>query len=176
MMHGKNHHSPRRATSLSKATFGAAALLLVMCGFDSVQASTCAGDAAMMSSNVLLCNDVTQMSTEDIVEVTGSLRLNSLSTDITNVNLPNLVTVGQDLYVADVTAETMSLSFPSLVNVSGDVTFYQIYSETVELPSLRNVIGMTRLLIQLSHLPNAHVERSCRSALHHFCIECCFMV
>ena len=95
----------------------------------------------MLSSSVLLCNEITQHDASDLVTVTGDLRLNSLSTDITNVTLPNLVIVGQDLYVADVAAETMSLSFPSLVNVSGDVYFSRIYSETVDLSSLRNVGG-----------------------------------
>ena len=47
---------PRRATSLPKAVFVAAVLLLAMCGFDSAQAATCAGDATMVSSTVLLCN------------------------------------------------------------------------------------------------------------------------
>ena len=138
---GKMNHLPRRATSLPKAVFVAAVLLLVMCGFDSAQATTCAGDATMMSSTVLLCNDVTQMSTDDIVEVTGDLRLSSLSNGIASVTLPILAVIGQDLYVADVDAATAMLSFPSLTDVHGKVYFSNVEAETVELPLLQNVTG-----------------------------------
>ena len=141
---GKMNHSPRRATSQPKAVFVAAVLLLVMCGFDSVQATTCAGDATMMSSTVLLCNDVTQMSTEDIVEVTGDLRLSSLSYDITSVTLPNLIVIGGDLYAADVDEATTTLSFPLLANVHGTVCFNYVETETIELPLLQNVSGDVR--------------------------------
>ena len=93
------------------------------------------------------------MSTDEVVEITGDLRLSSLPSDIGRVILPNLVTIGQDLYVADVSGDSggygydgsaaidVGLSCPSLVNVSGSVTFESVNYFAVDLPSLRNLGG-----------------------------------
>ena len=148
--------------------FGAAVhtglLLLMGLEVGSAQAATmCAGDATMMSATVLLCNEVTQMSTDGIVEVTGDVRLASLPADIAAVRFPNLAVIGQDLHVADVDATTTTISFPSLVSVKGLVYFNMVYSETVELPLLQNVSGgvyfynfnsMSRISLKLSSLRN----------------------
>ena len=125
------------------ALFGVAALLLVA-WFEvgHAQAAVCAGDAMMMSGSTMLCSGVDQMSTDEIAEITGDLRLTSLP-NITSVVLPNLVAIGQDLYVAEVGGyyggDIVTFSFPSLINVSGSITFRSTYTETIELPSLRNV-------------------------------------
>jgi hypothetical protein len=139
----------------AKSSFGiVAVLLLAVCvEVSQAQATKCAGDVTLMSESVLLCDGQTQMSADEVVEITGDLRLTSLPADIGWVILPNLVAIGQDLYVAEDSGMSgnyyydggpsldAGLSFPSLVNVSGSVTFEHVNSVSVELPSLRNLGG-----------------------------------
>ena len=106
-----------------------------------LNATLCRGDVTVLSSNVLLCNEVTQVSARDLVEVTGDVRLASLAASITSVSLPNLAVIGQDLYVSDIETTTTILSFPSLVSVYGSVYFNYVETETIELPLLQNVTG-----------------------------------
>ena len=55
--------------------------------------ATCYGDATLFSATVVTCNGRHLFNASGLVEVTGDLRLNSLSTDIASVTLPNLALV-----------------------------------------------------------------------------------
>ena len=97
-----------------------------------------------MNASVLLCDELVQIRTDKILEVTGDLQAQQVDLgyyDWHEIALPNLVVIGGDLRVSSV---NVKLSLPSLLNVSGDVNVNSMYVSSlsrVELPSLRVVGG-----------------------------------